>query len=177
MALKGFMELLRLDGLAKSRTNTPTQVQEADWKGVAFTIAEDSFVTPLGEIAEVLPMPSVFTPMPLTQSWMIGVANVRGDLLPLTDLAKFLGINSNAEQLAHRKVLVIKRKDMMFGIIVDSVSSIKTFSRQQYVAKSPPENSPILPYSHGQFAQDEQIWPIFIPSLLTKDPRFIDASL
>lgn len=179
MALKGFIELLRLDSLAKSRPvhSIEDSVEASDWQGIAFEVAGERFVAPIGEIAEVLAVPATFTQVPLAKPWLMGIANVRGQLLPLADLAKFLNLNSRAEQLMRRKVLVIHQQDMWFGILVDAVWSIKKFSRAQYVAKNLANNSPFLPYNHGQFIQEEQHWPVFMPSLLTQDPRFLDASV
>lgn len=177
MALKGFIELLRLDSMAKARLSGNADNRDPDWQGVAFEVAGERFVAPIGEIAEVIAMPTALTPVPLTKPWLLGIANVRGQLLPLADLAKFLNLNSRAQQLSRRKVLVVHQQDMLFGILVDSVWNIKKFSAEQYLAKTLPNNSPFLPYNHGQFVQDEQHWPIFMPSLLTQDPRFLDAAL
>ena len=40
-------------------------------------------------MVEILPLPPV-TPVPGAQPWMLGVANVRGNLLPIVDLKQFL---------------------------------------------------------------------------------------
>ncbi len=44
----------------------------------------------LDEVAEVTPVPTI-TPVPRTQPWFAGVANVRGALYAVTDLARWLG--------------------------------------------------------------------------------------
>lgn len=177
MALKGFIELLRLDSLAKARQAKTMDRSDPDWQGVAFDIAGERFVAPIGEIAEVITMPAALTPVPLTKPWLIGIANVRGQLLPLADLAKFLNLNSRIPQQSRRKVLVIHHQTMWFGLLVDNVWNIKKFSAADYLPKTLPNDSPFLPYNHGQFVQNEQHWPIFMPSLLTQDPRFLEASL
>ena len=41
------------------------------------------------EVVEILPMPQV-TPVPGAQPWLLGVANIRGNLLPIVDLKQFL---------------------------------------------------------------------------------------
>lgn len=177
MALRGFIELLRLDSIAKSRKVEVQDDNDPDWQGVSFSVAGERFVAPIGEIVEVIAMPSNITQVPLSKPWLLGLANVRGQILPVADLAKFLNLNSRSEQLSRRKVLVINQQNMFFGILVDVVWNIKKFSTKQYLAKTLPNDSPFLPYNHGQFIQDDQKWPIFMPSLLTQDPRFLDASL
>lgn len=60
----------------------------------------------MGEVSEVLTMPE-YTSMPLVQPWMLGIANIRGRLLPLTDLSQFLHVPSRLSQMSQRKVIVI----------------------------------------------------------------------
>ena len=50
---------------------------------------QDCLVT-LSDISEVLPVPEVLH-VPLTQPWFLGMANVRGNLYGVTDLASYLG--------------------------------------------------------------------------------------
>ncbi|PNK60994.1 chemotaxis protein CheW [Psychrobacter sp. FDAARGOS_221] len=187
MALKGFIELLRLQHLAESRQQTAPQTPQ--WQGVAFSIAGMQFVAPIGEVTEVIASPQQITPVPLSKSWLLGIANVRGQLLPIMDLAKFLNLNSRNSRShtpgaaytalqERQKVLVIRQQDISVGLLVDAVTQIKKFLPEQYVAKSLPTDSPFLAYNHGQFvADDQQQWPVFMPSLLIEDPRFLEARI
>jgi twitching motility protein PilI len=43
----------------------------------------------IGEVNEILTLP-VLTPVPGTRSWLLGVANVRGNLVPVIDLRDFI---------------------------------------------------------------------------------------
>lgn len=130
----------------------------------------------MGEVSEVLGMPDLTT-VPLSQPWMLGVANVRGRLLPLTDLAKFLSLPSKQIRLSQRKVLVIDQADIFSGLLVDNVLGIQQFTNVQYQPKSMPSDSPFAAYNHGKFVKDEQDWFVFMPSLLAQDQRYIDAAI
>ncbi len=176
MASRGFIELLRLADLAKARKSGRQGGQEVDWRGVVFEIGGQRLVAPLGEISEVLMMPE-YTSMPLVQPWMLGIANVRGRLLPLTDLAKFLHIPSRSRQLNQRKVIVIDHQSVFSGLLVDQVLGIEQFTRSQYRAEPIDIDSPFAPYNHGKFLKNEQDWFIFMPSLLAQDLRYIDAAI
>ncbi|WP_019673470.1 chemotaxis protein CheW [Psychrobacter lutiphocae] len=186
MALKGFIELLRLEQMAQLRKQV-TQKETPQWQGVAFTLAGEQLVAPIGEVTEVVATPQAVTTVPLAKPWLLGVANVRGQLLPLVDLAKFLNLQRQHSkqktysltqaQMRQRKVLIVKQHDILVGLLVDAVAHIKKFSPEQYVAKSLPSSSPFLPYNHGQFIEEKQHWPVFMPSLLLADPRFLEAAL
>lgn len=176
MAFKGFMELLRLADLAKARQSGRQGGQEDDWRGVVFTIGNQRLVAPMGEVSEVLMIPE-YTHVPLVKPWMIGIANVRGRLLPLTDLATFLRISDRSKQLNQRKIIVIDHPTLFVGLLVDQVLGIERFTRSQYRAEAIDKNSPFAPYNHGKFSRDEEDWFVFMPSLLAKDPRYSDAAI
>ena len=52
------------------------------WRGVGFRLGQRRFVSSFDEVMEILALPPV-TPVPGSQPWMLGVANVRdfGDLI------------------------------------------------------------------------------------------------
>ncbi len=175
MASRGFIELLRLADLAKARSSGRQGGQGYDWRGVVFEIGEQRLVAPMGEVSEVLSMPE-YTSMPMVEPWLIGLANIRGRLLPLTDLPQFLHLASR-QQKNQRKVLVIDNSAVFSGLVVDKVLGIEQFTRSQYRAETIDSDSPFAPYNHGKFVKDQQDWFVFMPSLLAKDSRYIDAAL
>lgn len=174
MASRGFIELLRLADLAKARQTGRNNPDQEDWLGVVFESAGQRLIAPLGEVSEVLALPEL-TSLPLTKSWLLGVANVRGRLLPLTDLAQFLGLQSQ-QRLKNRKVMVIDQGDVFSGLLVDQVIGISRFVQTQYVPEEMPKNSPFARYNHGKFSKDGESYFVFMPSLLLKDSRFMNAA-
>ena len=59
------------------------------WRGVGYRIGDYRLASAFNEVVEILPLPPI-TPVPGAQSWMLGVGNVRGNLLPIVDLKQFL---------------------------------------------------------------------------------------
>lgn len=174
MASSGFIELLRLADLAQARKTGRHNSSEDSWQGIVFEVAGQKLIAPLGEIAEVLATPT-YTPMPLTKEWLLGIANVRGRLLPLMDLAKFLRIDAK-NHIKHQKVMVVDQGETFVGLLVDQVLGIVRFASKHYIAQSMPQNSPFVRYNHGKFTKDDEDWFVFMPSLLVKDARFENAA-
>ena len=75
-------------------------------KLVGFSVLGDNYVMPLNELSEVLDVPEC-TKLPRVKSWVRGLANVRGRLLPIIDLADFFG-GSLAGAVRDRRVLVLE---------------------------------------------------------------------
>ena len=176
MASKGFIELLRIADLARARKSGRRGGKEFDWQGVVFEIGGQRLVAPMGQVSEILTMPE-YTSLPLVKPWMLGIANIRGRLLPLTDLSRFLQVPSQLSQMAQRKVIVIDHDNIFSGLLVDKVLGIEQFTQDQYRPEALESSSPFAPYNHGKFFKDEQDWYVFMPSLLAQDLQYTDAAI
>ena len=61
----------------------PQQVEvRRTWSGIGFRIGDLLMVSSLGEISEILVYPPL-TRVPQAKPWVKGIANVRGNLLPV----------------------------------------------------------------------------------------------
>jgi twitching motility protein PilI len=89
------------------------------WSGIGFSLMGSYFVAPIGEVSEMLEVPN-HTHLPGVQPWVKGVANVRGRLLPLFDLAMFFGDRLGSSR-KHRRVLILETETLYSGLIVDQV--------------------------------------------------------
>ena len=97
------------------------------WEGVLFTILGEKLLTALGEVKEILNYPSNVTHVPGAQSWVRGVANVRGSLLPIFDLQEYLG--GSAIAIGRRtRVLVIAHEGLFAGLMVADVYGMRHFN-------------------------------------------------
>ncbi|MFK7764371.1 MAG: chemotaxis protein CheW [Roseobacter sp.] len=63
------------------------------------------------------------TPLPHAPSYMKGVINLRGTVLPVMDLAQRLGLKPR-EHTDRNVIIVVNHEDVMTGLLVDAVSDI-----------------------------------------------------
>jgi purine-binding chemotaxis protein CheW len=63
------------------------------------------------------------TPLPHAPSYMKGVINLRGTVLPVMDLPLRLGLQPR-EHNDRNVIIVVKHNDIMTGLLVDAVSDI-----------------------------------------------------
>lgn len=176
MAARGFIELLRLaDHGRRMQQDGGQELQGGRWSGIAFSVAGFDFVAPLGEVAEVIPVPSS-TPVPQTKEWMSGLANVRGRLLPLTDLSLFLTLNP-IESARHNKVIIVDQAAIYSGVVVDQVFGIQHFNKQSYFGDNKQLPSQISAYTQGYFDQQGRQWHVLLFSQLMQNHEFLNASI
>jgi twitching motility protein PilI len=79
-----------LERVQAARSNSGARISQL---GVA--LGSTRYLLDLLETGEVNPVPSI-TPVPLTQPWYLGLANVRGNLTGVIDLARYLGTGDTA---------------------------------------------------------------------------------
>ncbi len=63
------------------------------------------------------------TPLPHAPSYMKGVINLRGTVLPVMDLAQRLGLQPQ-QHTDRNVIIVVNHNDVMTGLLVDAVSDI-----------------------------------------------------
>src|SRR5262249_55047676 len=78
-------------GRAVSAPLTHEGTAGREWVGVALRMAGDLYLVAREETREVLGVPTSMTRVPGAKAWIKGLANVRGQLLPIIDLRQFLG--------------------------------------------------------------------------------------
>jgi twitching motility protein PilI len=111
----------------------PEQIEAPGlWRGIGFRVGERVFVSSIHEVNEILSMPPAVTPVPATRNWLLGVANVRGNLIALVDLKQFL-----LEQRTHvsdrTRVLWVKQQGGGVGLLVDEVLGQRNLTDEQRV--------------------------------------------
>ena len=146
-----------------------------EWVGVGFRIGEDRLIAPMSEIEEILDLPD-FTNVPGVKSWMVGVANVRGGLLPLMDLKGFV-LGEDIKQRKKGRVIVIDYKGFNTGVIVEEVYGLKHFLSKDQSETIPEVHENISKYVGMAFSQEGDSWPVFSFQSMTQDERLAQASL
>ena len=146
-----------------------------EWVGVGFRIGDDKLIAPMYEIQEILDLPE-FTYVPGVKSWMVGVANVRGGLLPLMDLKGFI-LGEDIKQRKKGRVIVIDYKGFNTGLIVEEVYGMKHFLTKEQSSDIPSVHENVSKYVAMAFNQEGDSWPVFSCQSMTQDERLGEASL
>jgi len=153
----------------------PAQMEAAPtWTGIGFILADQRLVAPMSEVAELIPLP-LSTNLPGVKSWVRGVSNVRGRLLPLIDLEAFFGGQLMGSSKT-RRVLAVETGDLYTGLIVSEVVGMLHFPTDTFAAKIPSSAAPFAAYSLGAYIHDGAVWTVFSPHRLVADHRFINAA-
>lgn len=177
VAAESPFELLRqLDRLGRGhKAELPSREDHAVyWTGVGFRLGGQHFVSSMGEISELLKYPDL-APVPRTRPWLRGVANVRGNLLPVMDLNHYLGGSMTSMTRATR-VLVVEVSGMVSGLLVDEVFGMRQFPDTERSVAVDGVEERIAPYITGQFNSDGERWFTFSMKALVENPLFLQVA-
>ena len=110
-------------------------------------------------MSEILELPES-TKLPRVKSWVTGLANVRGRLFPIIDLAAFLG-GSLSSAVRDRRVLVLDINNVYVGVAVDAVQGIKSLPMRS-ASNQTPSQCPMASFTDGVFVEEEQSLTTFL---------------
>jgi len=96
---------------------------------IAFRIGQQEFCVEVMSVREIRGWTPV-TPVPKAPSFVRGVVNLRGTLLPIVDLAARLGYPA-AEPTARHVIMVAQVGRQTIGLLVDGVSDIFTIKEDE----------------------------------------------
>jgi twitching motility protein PilI len=163
----------------RSRTVAANSVAEADtaaeWVGVAFRMGGETFLVAREETREVLGYPAVVTRIPGAKSWVKGLANVRGQLLPMLDLRQFLGSAATSSG-RNTRVIVVNHRDIPAGLMVDEVLGFRRFAETEFNADAPPTVIRCDAYLAGAFRRGGEVWPVLNLKTLVESQSFLAAA-
>lgn len=153
----------------------PQEVQAARlWSGVAFRLADLRLVTALDQVLEVLPCPD-YTPVPGTRSWVRGVANVRGNLITIVDLAEHFGKAPVFQDEAAR-LMVMNAPGLNAGLLVHEVLGLRHFDEEHERQQLPALDDPVMAHVRGAFMRDDVLWGEFDMKSLAESPAFLHVA-
>ncbi|MEG3790448.1 chemotaxis protein CheW [Lysobacter sp. CCNWLW3] len=149
------------------------------WRGVGYRIGDRRLASGFDEVVEILPLPQV-TAVPGAQPWMLGLANVRGSLLPVVDLKQFL---EGTRTVLHesQRVLLVRQPGGDVAVLIDELYGQRSFNDQQLVAS---DEIALERMAEGRYANfidrayrlADHPWGIFSLERLARTPEFRQAA-
>jgi twitching motility protein PilI len=171
-------ELLKeLEKRSRSVTagNAPEAAAGHEWVGVAFRMGGETFLLAREETREVLGYPAVITRIPGAKNWVKGLANIRGQLLPMLDLRQFLGSGATTPG-RNTRIVVVNHREIPAGLIVDEVLGFRRFADPEFNSEPPPTVIRCDSYLAGAFRRGGEVWPVLSLKSLVESQSFLQAA-
>ena len=149
---------------------------QASW--LAVEAAGARYLFPLAQSGEIFPFTST-QPVPYTQAWFLGVANLRGGLYGVVDLAGFVAGRAPAQRTeAHRAesrlVALNAALEVNCALLIDRLAGLR--NAEAFASSTePPEGSPAF-FGAGFTDAQGAYWQEINLQALSQQPQFLSIS-
>jgi len=114
---------LGIQGIADAEVGSTEEISI-----IAFKLGDEIYGLELQEVREII-MVGLITPIPRAPSFIQGVLNLRGEIIPVIDLRTRFGLE-HQETTALSRIIVTPIGDVFTGLIVDSVAEVKNIDKK-----------------------------------------------
>ena len=153
----------------------PEQIEAPGlWRGIGFRIGTHYLVSSINEVNEILTFPSL-TLVPGVRPWLLGVANVRGNLVPLIDLKHYME-GERAQVTETSRVLLVRQAGGSVGLLVDEVLGQRNFSEEQRADAFGEDDERYARFVAEKYLLGDVHWGLFSMAALVRTPDFAQAS-
>ncbi|HUX26315.1 MAG TPA: chemotaxis protein CheW [Burkholderiales bacterium] len=159
--------ILRERALAFAAEPTKRQTPDQSIEMVEFLLAHERYAVESSYVREVYPLENL-TPLPCTPAFVLGIVNLRGEIVSVIDVRKFFDLAQTGLPDLN-KVIVLESANMMFGILADAILGVRRIAlaeiqpslptltgiREKYLKGITPERTVVL--DAGELLADEDI--------------------
>ena len=161
--------------LAARLQSSQDAARTANW--LAVECGGQGFLLGLADAGEIFSVGTVL-PVPHTQRWFLGVANLRGGLHGVVDLAAFLGLRApiarDAVREQARLLAFNARQGSHCAILVDRLAGLRS---PEQLKPEPPDHEPRPPFAGGRWCDaDGRSWQEFDLAALARHEQFLAIS-
>lgn len=135
---------------------------------VVLILGAERYGIDIDGVREIKPFEEV-TPMPATPPFWMGLVNLRGNLFPVLDLARYLGQRTDLGGGGAGEIVVISGQGLTIGLKVDEVPEVITIPRTE-IGPSLVEASSDRPHVHAGLTAD-------LLAILDLDALLADSAL
>jgi len=108
--------------------NVATDGEEISNQYVTFQVVDEVFGFPMASVLEIIRLPNTVQ-VPLTPSALVGLANLRGSVLPILDLRRVLQLDETVYNDATR--VIVSDVGSPVGLVVDKVAQVMNVEPDQ----------------------------------------------
>lgn len=168
-----FHLLCDLDKKSRDRSGGLPAFQNVEdgWTGVLFKIRNNELLASMSEVREIVPLESL-TIVPATANWLLGVMNLRGNLLPVIDLEGFLYGENLGSTESRCRLLVVEHAGSPVGLIVRAVLGMKHYRNDDIAVEMPKLDKEIKSFVTSSYERQTMHHAVFGMQTLLTDERF-----
>jgi purine-binding chemotaxis protein CheW len=148
--------LHRLNGAEIPALLALPAASEAQEKYVIFSLAGANYAVPMNQVLELGELEH-FTPVPHVPAWLLGVTNLRGDIVSVIDLRVLLGLDATAVPANNLLVAETLAGDLVTCLLVERVQEMASVPASKIQTLDGLQGASLTPYSRGVYKQGDRL--------------------
>lgn len=129
-AVRGARASMPPDARPTTREENNTVSETEEIQLVVFRLGREEYATPIFVVSEIVHLPERLTAVPGAAAHIVGMMNLRGNVLPVLDLSTRLGLQT-PDATEGQRVLVLEREGVRVGYVVDAVTEVLRLPRHR----------------------------------------------
>lgn len=109
--------------LSNFQNKMDRMVQREELQFIVFTVGDEKFGVDVKQAREIIPSTEL-TKVPNSPDFVLGVINLREEIIPIIDLKKKLRLNSDSRSNQDEKIIIVELDNNLIGMKVDNVSEM-----------------------------------------------------
>lgn len=174
MPITSPFEILKKQDARFRRNSSGLPVAKAvvdDWIGIGFAINEIPLIAKMDDVSEILPPPETIR-VPGVAPWVKGLANIRGNLMPVLDMNSFL-YGKPTDIRKESRILIINKLGIVAGLLVDEVYGLRRFKPEEHQKQVKEDAGSVGEYLSGTFVDQVRRWNVFSVERLARTEQFL----
>lgn len=160
-------------------SNGASAVKDDTQKHIVVEISGRVFGVPMANVHEIQRVPKI-TFLPGVPDWVLGVTNLRGNVVSVVELRQLLGLPAVDSPIVSRRLVMTHSlvDEVATGLIVDRVIGIRNLSQSKVIKTTAPVNDQVACYLTGMWELNDQLVALLDIDklLLSEEFRQFDAA-
>lgn len=138
----------------EASSTSPSAPLRSQGKYIVFSLAEAQYAVAISQVLEV-GEPQRVTPVPNVPDWVMGVTNLRGDIISVVDCGAFLNLHDKiALEMSSMCVVRNKKLNLTTSLIVDRIEGMLNVAEELIILPEASLGDRLIPYLHGVYDHD-----------------------
>jgi purine-binding chemotaxis protein CheW len=131
--------------------------EELEQRFIVFSLGQVRYAVRATGVVEISKVPD-FTAVPNVPEWVLGVTNIRGDIVTVAHLRLFLGMEAE-DSYERGRIMVVRssRGEVTSALVIDAVQGMRRFAPGRIKPPRSPLDDRIAPYLDGVLSADESL--------------------
>lgn len=153
---------------------TTVSIGYGDRQYIRFSLNDTRLALPLSQVLEIGYLPDV-TPLPNLPDWILGVCNIRGEIVSMVDLKVFLGM-PDQEAKRYSRFIITGNGQLKLALAVDRIMGLLHMDRLQVqIQAAPYSENEIAPFIKGVVVEEKRLLNILDVDKLLSAPKMVEV--